>query len=378
MKAATTALFALTCCLGSLGSQDAPASAAANQESARLVLIGAASGQAVYATFMGINCLSDGWAKEVYTDELALTIAGSLKGGLGAMNDNIPAVIEGGLNDADREAIGNLAECGRLVDEQINAFFALVKDRSPQNAEAFEASRIAAQQRVFATLGIEDGAVEETSATPAPGPAPKAAGASPNRLEFEIVEGIMPDGKEGQKGKAVFSRTAEDKVYSVDWTYTDGTSDSGLAIAFPGSGRIAVGFGPDVLGIAIYKMQGKSVDGRWAPYTKNSEISPLTMERGENESIYRYDAGEGASTFHFEELENDTARLEWRSPSGDLVGYGVYEGDYLAAVSVKPGGQSGVAIYTAEPANNRATGKWTLETTLGAIGRETYKFLKAE
>jgi hypothetical protein len=77
-------------------------------------------------------------------------------------------------------------------------------------------------------------------------------------------------------------------------------------------------------------------------------------------------------------MESGTARLTWKYPSGELAGYGVALGNHLAAVSVKPGGQHGIAIYLADPESGTATGKWTMEKDLGKVGEETYRFVTAE
>lgn len=347
--------------------QDAATGVQANAEQARLVALGSSVAQAVYVSHMAINTLSDAWMKEAYTDEVALTLAASYRGGLGSMNQALSDLIEkGALSPDDLSSVQDFAGGGRLVEAQLAAFEEFVKTGDEAKARDFESKRLAARKHIYRLMGLEE------EGQPAP-----EAGAAPNRLEFEILEAKMPSGGPGQLGTVTFERSSPDKAYFVNWQYTDGTSDKGLAVPFPGSKAIAVGFGPDVLGVAIYQLDGKKVDARWAPYVEDAVIGAYTMQQGENDSVYLIDGPE-KGTFHFEEMEAGTAKLTWKYPSGELAGYGVAVGNHLAAVSVKPGGQHGIAIYLADPENGIATGKWTMENALGKVGEEKYRFVKAE
>ncbi len=343
-----------------------PASGAGASEEVRLIAIGASIAQAVYVTHMAMNNLSDAWVHKAYTDDIALTLAASYEGGLRSMLESLDDLIaKGGLSPADLTSVNNYTEAGRLVEAQIQAFKEVVKQGGEESAKGFEARRLEAQTRIFALMGIEGGGETATAAV------------APNRLEFEILEARMPLGGPGQLGKVVFERGTPANPYAVTWQYTDGTSDKGIAVAFPGSPAIAVGFGPEVLGVAIYELNGKEVKAHWAPYAEDAEIGTYTMQQGANDSIYHID-GQEKGTLEMEETGSGTARLTWKYPSGTLHGYGVAVGKYLAAVSVKPGEKSGVAIYLADPEKGTATGKWTMENVLGKVGEENYRFLKAE
>lgn len=369
MKTTLVSLILVSLSFATLTAQNETAPAGPKSpEQARLIALGSSIAQAVYVTHMAINNLSDAWVNKVYTDEVALTLANSYKGGLGSMNQSLAELIrDGQLSPDDLASVSEFAEAGKLVEAQLGAFVDYVGDRRDEKAKVFEARRVEAQKHIFEIMGIEDGA----------GDAPTTAAPAPNRLEFEILEAKMPHGGPGQLGKVIFERPSEEKPYIVTWQYTDGTSDHGLAVPFPGSKAIAVGFGPDVLGVAIYELNGKKVGARWAPYAEDAEIGTYTMLQGENDSIYHIDGQEGG-TFHVEERDAGTAKLTWKYPSSVLNGYGVAVGNYLAAVSAKPGGQSGIAIYIADPENGSAKGKWTMENVLGKVGEETYRFLKAE
>jgi hypothetical protein len=373
MKTMLSSLFALvmsavTAAYGQEAKATPVADGYTESQSAQLSAIGALAMQTVYVTHMAVNHVGDAWAKGVYTDEVALTLAGGYLGGLDASlkaMENVVAKADG-LSEGDLESLKELIACGNLVMDQVNAFIAFVPDKDPAMAQAFETKRLTAQKRVFAMMGIDPG----DGATAAEPPGPK-------KLVFEILEAQLPQGGPGQKGTATFTRDSTDEPFSVRWEYTDGTFDTGFAVPFPGSKAIAVGFGPDVLGVAIYQLDGKNVEARWAPYEKGAAIGSYTMQQGENDSIYRIE-GEEEGTFLFEELDADTARLAWKYESGELTGFGVAVGNHLAAVSAEPGGQSGVAIYIADPESGSAEGRWTTEFFLGKVGKEKYKLLSVE
>ncbi|MCB1205219.1 MAG: hypothetical protein KDN18_13240 [Verrucomicrobiae bacterium] len=338
-------------------------------QNAQLSAIGALAMQTVYATHMAMNSVADAWANEVYTDEVALTLAGSYQGGLGAALDAMAKVAEsgGGLSQGDVASLSELGNCGKLVMDQIGAFIDYVPNKDPAKVEVFETKRIAAQKRVFALMGIKPGDLGENGAPSSP----------PMHLVFEIVKAQMPQGGPGQKGKAIFSRNSTEEAFAVKWEYTDGTFDAGFAVPFPASKAIAVGFGPDVISVAILELKGSSVKAFWAPYREGGEIGTYSMEQGENDSIYLIDGGQGGS-FLVEEHDEGTVKLVWKYPSGEIAGYGVAVGEYLAAIAVKPGGQAGVAIYSADPATGTATGRWTMESVLGKVGTEEYRLLSVE
>jgi hypothetical protein len=289
MKRFVLSFFAAVSVATLAAQQLTPPAGTNSPEQARLIALGSSVAQAVYVTHMAINSLSDAWVNKTYTDEVALTLANSYRGGLGSVNQSLAGLIrDGALSPDDLSSVSEFAEAGKLVEAQLAALVDYVGSREENEAKVFEARRLEARKRIFEIMGLEDPGKD----------APVAA--APNRLEFEILEAKMPHGGPGQLGQVIFERSSEEKPYFVTWRYTDGTSDHGLAVAFPGSKAIAVGFGPDVLGVAIYELKGKQVAGRWAPYTEDAVIGAYTMQQGENDSIYHIDGPE-QGTFHFEE-----------------------------------------------------------------------------
>lgn len=324
--------------------------------------VGATSGQALYATYMAVNTLGDAWMAKAYDDNATLQMAGSYEGGIKAMMDNLNGVLENGkgLTPSDQTVVSGMVEGCQLITAQITALKGYVKTGEPAKAAIFETKRKEAQAKIFGLLGID-------SSSSAP------AGGGDGRLTFEILKSTAPDGSPGPLGKVDFVRPAEGKVFTASWSYKNGGTDRGIGVPYPESGVIAVGFGPDVLGVAIYKLNGKQVSARWANYAPGEEIGSYEMTQGADDSVFNI-VGGGSVAMDF--AKGRTAKVTWNLTVGTYTGLAVAEGDYLATVSIKPGGRGGVAIYTADLQNGTASGRWTMTGAVGA-GEEVYKLISA-
>lgn len=334
------------------------------QQKLLLQTVGAASGQALYATHMAVNTLGDAWVAKAYNDTTALQMAGGYEGGMKAMTDYINQLLENGtgLSAEDQTFLSGMVDSCQLVTAQISALKGFIKTGDRTKADIFESKRKEAQNKIFTLLGISkpDGGGGDAGGT--------------KRLTFQIIQSTSPNGKNGQLGKVEFVRPSEGKVFTANWTYDNGNTDQGIGIPFPGSGVIAVGFGPDVLGVAIYKRSGTQVSAQWAPYLPGSDIGTYEMTQGNSESEFNVAGGGGKIII--EPGKNRTAAVTWQLATGTFTGVAVASGDYLAAISVKPGGKAGVAIYTADIPSNTASGRWIIAGGAG-VGEELYKLTGA-
>jgi hypothetical protein len=330
-------------------------------ESARMLnSIGAAGGQSLYATFMAVNTLGDAWTGKVYDNEKTMQMAGSYGGGTKAMRDSFAALLKNSktLSQEDRDFITGMVESCDLILEQLTAFQSLLQGDKAA-ADVFEAKRKEARAKIFGLLGINIGDDDAASA---------GGGGGARDLVFKISKSTN-----GKPGTVRFVREAEGKTFNVTWQYEDGSKDTGIGLPFPETGVIAVGFGPDVLAIALYKLDGKSVDAKWAAYQAGADIGEYQMTQGADKTAFNI---EGGGTVSIVQGRERTANVSWNLATGTYKGIAVAEGDYLAAVSLKPGGKGGVAIYTADVAKGTASGRWTMSGTAG-VGEETLQIISA-
>ena len=105
--------------------------------------LGAASGQALYATHMAINTLGDAWMAKVYENGKALQLAGSYEGGTKAMRDALASMLENAQNltAEDRKFIAGMVESCDLLLAQMTAFKGYVKTGDAEMARLFESKR---------------------------------------------------------------------------------------------------------------------------------------------------------------------------------------------------------------------------------------------
>lgn len=133
-----------------------PARAQEPAITARMEAIGASSATGVFYAHMALNSLGDGWAAKTYTDETAFKLSGGYKGGINALSAALGKVLkEGPVADNDKEAINYLIDCCNLISAQCDALVEQVKSTSPENAQAYHAKRLAAQEKIFQLMGLK-------------------------------------------------------------------------------------------------------------------------------------------------------------------------------------------------------------------------------
>ena len=219
-----------------------------------------------------------------------------------------------------------------------------------------------------ATAGIAF--VVMSAATPALR-AQVAAPAQPKILKFAISEGHRPGGKTGYTGTVTFSRRETTHGFSVAWQLADGTTLSGFAVPYPDSGVIAVGYGEDLTGVAIYKKDGGKGDLRWSPALPDSAIGAYQLSQGDTPNVMKVENHGGILTFMAAAEQTGTA--EFKLTTGASSGITISQGNFTAIAS--GGSRTGVVIYKKTGAG--AEGRWTVAGTPGA-GTENLTILEVD
>lgn len=124
-------------------------------EGDRLYLIGSLGGAHVYTTYAYIGVLADGLSKELYTDQQTKDLLGEIVTVSDSLIKNMERVRDGGLSEADTEAINNMIEIYRLLKDEANAAIKFTDTRAVEDAEAFDQIRTTVWPKISALLGLE-------------------------------------------------------------------------------------------------------------------------------------------------------------------------------------------------------------------------------
>lgn len=181
----------------------------------------------------------------------------------------------------------------------------------------------------------------------------RAADAPPKHLEFSISKSTGD-----YTGTVKFDREDVTKTFKVTWKLGDGTTQNGIGVAYPKSGYIAVAYGTEATGVAIYKIEKDGgADARWALAKENEEVGTYKLKRGKVKYDYVYkDGTEGTVTIAPSEVEG-VANVTFKGPAGTYGGIGLTDGDYLAVGAASGTKDFGVVIYHTQD-DMSVSGKW--------------------
>ncbi|HEX2750809.1 MAG TPA: hypothetical protein VHM91_22580 [Verrucomicrobiales bacterium] len=194
---------------------------------------------------------------------------------------------------------------------------------------------------------------------------------APKKLEFSITKGANPDGKGNYSGKVSFSREDAKTPYKVTWTLSNGDSYTGYGVA--SGDYMAVAYGSEAMGVAIYKVNEKTVDGTWAPAKDGAALGTYELKRGKVKHQYVYSDGTpGTITIAPSEVKN-VANVSYEMPDKKFGGIGLMDGDYMAVGAATGLKDFGVVIYRMNK-DLSASGKWIIGGAT-TIGTEDLKLL---
>ncbi len=196
----------------------------------------------------------------------------------------------------------------------------------------------------------------------------RAEEAPPKHLEFSITKGITPGSDTKYTGAVSFGREDVTKAFKVTWKLSDGSTQSGWGVAYPKSGYMAVAYGSEATGVAIYKLNEKGADARWALAKEEAEVGSYELKRGQVKYEYVYkDGTPGSIRIEPTEVEG-VANVSFKTAAGGYGGIGVTDGDYLAVGAASGTKDFGVVIYHTDQDMN-VTGRWIVAGA-PAVGTE--------
>ncbi len=306
-------------------------------------------------THMAINNLSDAWVNKVYTDEVALTLANSYKGGLGSMNQSLAELIrDGQLSPDDLASVSEFAEAAswsRRSSERswtMSGIAGMKRRRSLKPAGSSPETHLRDH-------GHRDGRGRR--------PNDRRARAQPSRVRDSRGEDAPRRPRSARQGhfRTPFRGETLLRHLAVQRTAPPTTGSPCRSPIEGHRGRLR----PRRARVAIYELNGKKVGARWAPYAE-ARSAPTTMLQGENDSIYHIDGQKAEPSCRG--TDAGTAKLTWKYPSSVLNGYGVAVGNYLAAVSAKPADSPASRSTSRIPKTDprRGSGRWKTSSARSA------------
>lgn len=312
------------------------------QKSAVTRIAGETAGPALLSTYEAVNILADGWKNGTFADDRALELATSYRG---SAELTLSLLRQAG----DTPELKNLADGADSLVKQATALEAWIRINDEALAPTYKKLKLATDAALF-------GGGETTAAGPAGGSAV---------IRLRVTKATNPDGSAGDIGTLTVTGPGENRAMPVLWEYEDGTTETGIGVAIPDSGKMAVGFGTGVVTVGLYHRRDKEAAGLWVTAKDGEPAKGIAMKQGASASEFEI---EGGGKLFFEKGEANTMALKWEFASGSFTGIGVGEGDYLAVISAAPDAAAGVAFFDLSPDGKSATSRWTV---IGATGSGT-------
>ncbi len=323
------------------------------EKDALVKAVGSDAGEALFSTHFAVHALAENWQKSVYADFQAKELAASYKGSA----ELVLGLVKG------RSA--KIEEGAGLLLKQATVLEAWIQTKEDSLADSYRKLKAEADAILFPSAAASGGpATEKAAAGPVKGPG----------IELEIVKSVAPKGKPGTLGKMTVSRLGEGLPLLAEWRYPDGNGDQGLAIPFPGTGKLAVFFGKGVNTLSLYHRKGNGrISGHWCTSSPSTKIQSIELTQTSPDA-YTMEGENGK--FSMKIHQEGLAAVTWTFDDGSRsVGIGVVEGDYLAAVAVDADQKAGVGLYTLADDLATATSRWTM-VGAGGAGTEELEVTK--
>lgn len=184
-----------------------------------------------------------------------------------------------------------------------------------------------------------------------------AAAPAQDTMTFQ-VEGGNPGGGGAYKGEVEVTKLSS-ATAKARWTTGTGANKQVVdGIAIKTKNGIGAAYGGKALyALALYTLNGKSIDAVWTTAAAPKESSSYALKGSDFEGTLSFADGT-PGTVTFTPVGENVYKVVWQLSTGRYEGVGVRKGDLLAAASGEPGGAFGVATYA--PKGEIIEGAWAM------------------
>jgi hypothetical protein len=176
---------------------------------------------------------------------------------------------------------------------------------------------------------------------------------APPHTVLEITRHQLPGDKAGPEGRMRVIPQADGAPARVTWAYKDSTTDEGMAITSSDGSVIATVSGATPYALALYRRDptGKTATARWCVWGQaETPVQTYTLTRGASDYTFNITGG---GSMVMEKQESGGFKITWKLATGTYEGIGVADGDWMAAVSIAPGGSASVGLFVPEKDRGR-------------------------
>ncbi|MEB2310513.1 MAG: hypothetical protein OZ921_05170 [Sorangiineae bacterium] len=218
-----------------------------------------------------------------------------------------------------------------------------------------------------ASSACEKKAVESSSPTVAPPePAPVASTAAPGRVNprdvsgnYKILSAANPGGGGGYSGTVAITKQGDH--YQLVWTIGDDPPYRGVGLVMGQVFGVGWGLG-DAYGVAIYKVSGGSLDGRWATSRSQGRAGTekLSGPAGLNGTYQITEGKDGDALQPYTgtvtiKPSGKVYQVTWTLPSESYSGVGILDGEIFSVGWGSAGKGAGAVMYEV---GETLDGKW--------------------
>jgi hypothetical protein len=184
-----------------------------------------------------------------------------------------------------------------------------------------------------------------------------AAAPAQDSMTFQ-VDGGNPGGGGAYKGEVEVTKLGS-ATAKARWTTGTGANKQVVdGIAIKTKNGIGAAYGGKALyALALYTINGKSIDAVWTTAAAPKESNSYALKGSDFEGALSFADGT-PGTVTFTPVGENVYKVVWQLSTGRYEGVGVRKGDLLAAASGEPGGAFGVATYV--PKGDLIEGVWAM------------------
>jgi hypothetical protein len=133
------------------------ATAQTDRENAVLEALGGFAALSLYNTYIVVGAVADGYASEVYTQEMAINLLAEQVSSVELLTEHCNKLLTGSVlqNASDKEYISGIRDALKLLQAEASSYKNFIESRSENDQKAYDENRNAAWAKISKLLGFE-------------------------------------------------------------------------------------------------------------------------------------------------------------------------------------------------------------------------------